>query len=188
MPKEQELSPQEIEKREAFLLWVEEEMGLRRLKAAHIADRGEISPGLVSMTLRRQLKTYYGPKFVRAVALAFDLPEGEVFARSGLVAEDAEESGAPAIIAEVAKKLSRKSQTELMRYAKYLEALEPEDEEENNSDRDELVRRANNLDHPTRLRVIAAAQTLKLSQAKKLTSPSGGRPRPDEAIDQYRLS
>jgi len=166
MYKKRRLTPDQQNQREEFLIWVETEMDLRGINAGMLAAEGDISPALVSMTLGRKLSTGYGPKFVAAVAAAFNLPEIDLFQRAGLVAGPAEESGAPAQIAESARRLTADNQAKLLEYSEYLYIQQEQKRQANNN----LANRINRLDPLSQQRIVAAGDALARTKSSQPTS------------------
>lgn len=168
------LNAGELQQREQFLQWVEREMHYRGINRSALADIGGVSPSLVSMTLDRQLKTVYGPKFVRAVAIAFHLPEASVFERAGLISGPAEETGPTGIIAESAKDLTQDEQKKTLEYIEFLKLQRAEKEQKKN----DLAGRINNLSASKRSKILNAGLVLSAAQQTPATSPIDDQPRP----------
>ena len=152
-------------KQEAFIEWVIAEMKRRGLNRNKLAVAGEMSNSLVTMVLNQD--SGIGPVFCRGVAMAFNLPETEVFQRAGLVAGPATESGVPAMIAEIAARLDEEAQAELLRYSEYLLNQRPTNSE--------LLDQAKNLTLSGRKKSIQTGQALSIVESTQGHNPPGGR-------------
>lgn len=168
------LTSEQKQQREEFLLWVEREMEMRRINNDILADVGGVSPSLVSMTLGRQLRTLYGPKFVRAVAITFNLSEAYVFEKAGLIEGPAEEMTATGIIAEAARGLTIEDKQKTLEYIQFLKLKRQEQDEKKN----DLAGRVNRLSNSGQRQVLNAGLAVAAVRQPQDQRQPTGRPLP----------